>query len=94
MERDIRIVSEAWVAESTTARGSEGYGYHWWTGRSYRGSHPQHWVSAQGFGGQQLFIVPDLGLVVAMTAWLDPDSDHRAWMVGLFDGVVLQAIAD
>jgi CubicO group peptidase (beta-lactamase class C family) len=55
----------------------EAYGYHWWVTRD--ASHPAYF--AAGYGGQYLWVVPDLDLIVAMAsnAMLPPDmtQEHR-----------------
>jgi len=68
----MQIVPSDWVKRATTPlvaidRG-RGYGYHWYTGEAIAGtparSHP--WVAGIGWGGQRLFVLPDLDLVVAI----------------------------
>jgi CubicO group peptidase (beta-lactamase class C family) len=44
------------------------YGYLWWQGQSLIGNHKVEWVGALGSGGQRLYVVPTLNLVVAVTA--------------------------
>ncbi|HSJ23253.1 MAG TPA: serine hydrolase [Longimicrobiales bacterium] len=68
----VQVVPEPWVQASLTPqtdarRRGEGYGYGWFTG-SVRG-HPMFY--AWGYGGQFIFIVPDLELTVVTTS--DPD---------------------
>ncbi|MHA6723168.1 serine hydrolase domain-containing protein [Sphingomonas sp. RS2018] len=87
-----RIVPARWIEESWTPRAvspwSGGqYGYGWFVGSS-RG-HPLRF--AWGYGGQMLFIVPDLKLTVVMTS--DPggarDNGHIAALHTLLnDGIV------
>ena len=66
-----QIIPEDWLAQSftvrVTVRGDDiGYGYQWWLSRpSYSG--PQLYAG-MGNGGQRLFIVPQLDLVVVVTA--------------------------
>jgi CubicO group peptidase (beta-lactamase class C family) len=64
-----QLVPEAWIAQSWAVRtqsrfSGDGYGYGWFTRRI--GGHDVHF--AWGFGGQMLYIVPDLQLTVAMTS--------------------------
>jgi CubicO group peptidase (beta-lactamase class C family) len=74
-----QIVSSVWVDQSMVPRtigkglmlgGPEGissYGYLWWLGRTAENSEHDLIVAA-GNGGQRLFIVPSLDLVIATTA--------------------------
>jgi CubicO group peptidase (beta-lactamase class C family) len=67
-----QIVSRRWLAESTrphtTAQGALGYGYHWWQGSVTRGGRRVNVLFGSGTGGQRLFIVPDLNMVVVITS--------------------------
>ena len=68
-----RIVSESWIEQSweqrTTSRfGGHGYGYGWFL--SDIGGYPTRY--AWGYGGQMLYIVPDLDLTVVMVS--DPTN--------------------
>lgn len=47
------------------------YGYHWWVAEA--NGHPAY--TALGYGGQMIYVVPDLDLVVA-TAFADADAAH------------------
>jgi len=69
-----QIVSPAWIQASIQPRVdlnwalSSGYGYQWWLGRfTYQGQEIETW-STRGFGGQDIFCIPSLNLVVAFTA--------------------------
>ena len=55
------------------------YGYQWWLGRSLINRQEVKWISAVGWGGQRMYIVPSLDLVVVV-------------MAGLYDNPVLQPI--
>lgn len=80
MAHDAQLVPAAWVAASTTNRladqdPSAGYGYQWWVLDS--SGHPA--FAAMGHAGQLIHVVPDLGLVVAVScldgpAAFTPDS--------------------
>ena len=52
----------------STIAGSSGYGYFWWLGAASVGDIPAPWIAAFGNGGQRLFVLPELELVVAVTA--------------------------
>ena len=83
-----QILPSGWVEESTRPRanpegyGSLYYGYQWWLGRSLLSGHDLGWIGGFGYGGQRLFVVPALDLVVAINAghylqstqWPHPDA--------------------
>jgi len=68
----MQIVPSDWVKRATTPLvaidGGRRYGYHWYTGEAVAGTPPRShpWVAGIGWGGQRLFVVPGLDLVVAM----------------------------
>src|SRR5260370_19229534 len=75
-----QIVSSAWIDQSMASHitgkgllfnGPEGissYGFLWWLGRLPI-DHPEHdLIAAAGNGGQRLYILPNQGLVVVVTA--------------------------
>ena len=63
-----RIVSASWLQESALPRVSSSYGYQWWNGLSVVGDQIVERIEAKGLGGQRIFIVPSLDLVVVVTA--------------------------
>lgn len=75
---DEQVVPAGWVVDATVAQvptgvdpdaiGPDGYGYQWWVGET-RGHRT---YSAQGFGGQLIQVVPDLGLVIVVVTEVDP----------------------
>lgn len=68
--RGRRIVSAAWIADSTRAQNAGGppvgspYGYLWWMARTRSGA-PAFF--AAGYGGQFIYVVPALDLVIAIS---------------------------
>ncbi len=76
MYDDTQIVSSGWIelstADHTSIFSSADYGYFWWL--SEIAGHTL--ISARGWGGQQIYIVPDYDLVITTSAngWLS-DSD-------------------
>jgi CubicO group peptidase (beta-lactamase class C family) len=65
-----QIVPAEWIATSTRGHSISAYGpygYHWWVrARGY---------TAQGFGGQYVYVIPGRQLVIVMTA--DPNVGHH-----------------
>ena len=73
-----KIVSAKWIEQSITPRfqaiglfgGLFYYGQQWWMGRTLSGDKDVKWIAAMGLGGQRIFIVPELDLVVMTTQGL------------------------
>lgn len=85
-----RVVSEEWLAlsmrEHMVGHPHQRYGYHWWTS-------PHGW-SAQGFGGQYVFVRPAERLVVVFIAREDtPTHIDPRKIEALIDRHVLPALA-
>jgi CubicO group peptidase (beta-lactamase class C family) len=95
---DRQIVSKAWIETSTApklkATDNQSYGYLWWLGRSRFNKGEVHWVGALGRGGQAIRIVPELDLVVVVTAGYYQDYSAQAFKAqyGVFRDV-LRAIS-
>jgi CubicO group peptidase (beta-lactamase class C family) len=91
---DRQIVSKAWIDASMTPRMDATslffYGYLWWLGRSLLNGREVHWAGALGRGGQSIRIVPELDLVVVVTAGYYQDYSPRAFQVqsGIFRDVL------
>ena len=86
-----QIVSKAWIDASTTPRmEATDYGYLWWLGRSLFKEREVHWAAALGRGGQSIRIVPELDLVVVVTAGYYQDYSPHAFQVqyGVFRDVL------
>jgi CubicO group peptidase (beta-lactamase class C family) len=89
-----QIVSRSWVDVSTTrkidATDSQAYGYLWWLGRVQHHKREVEWIGALGRGGQSIRIVPELDLVVVVTAGYYQDYSPQAFMLqyGIFREIV------
>jgi CubicO group peptidase (beta-lactamase class C family) len=86
-----QVVPKGWVAESTKPRikgyGYYSYGYQWWLGSTLSNSRDPPWTAGFGYGGQRLFVQPDLALVVAVTAG---DYVSRASLQGMIPLDILE----
>jgi CubicO group peptidase (beta-lactamase class C family) len=91
---DRQIVPGGWIETSTApkikATGGLSYGYLWWLGRTLLNGREVHWAGALGRGGQSIRIVPELDLVVMVTAGYYQDYSPRAFQVqyGVFRDVL------
>lgn len=79
MSRDRRIAPAQWLEKCTAPIVAvdevRRFGYHWYSGyvafgkpKGWAAGHLEPWWGAFGEGGQRLWVLPDLGLVVAVTA--------------------------
>ena len=80
--RGRQLVPEAWVAAATLARTTfptidprnglgelyKGYGYQWWTGSEAVGPTTVPFFFASGNGGQRVFVIPSLEMVLVTTS--------------------------
>lgn len=84
------VVPQWWVTESTSpkidAQPELGYGYFWWTRNFKWKSKTVKAFFAWGYGGQYIFVVPELELVVAMTGshWTTDPKNHAMEMMKNF----------
>ncbi|MEO6512631.1 MAG: serine hydrolase, partial [Nocardioides sp.] len=89
---DVQVVSEDWVERSTRPHAEVDerteYGYLWWLRdvRAAGGSHRSH--SMAGAGGSRVLVVPDLALVVVVTAATFGDRDAHTYTDALVDQVL------
>ena len=90
----VQVVPAAWVDSSLAVRtvspfNGNGYGYGWWTRTA--GGRPYHF--AWGYGGQFIFVVPWLRMVVVTTSASDEprEGGHLQAIYGLLEGVIIPA---
>jgi CubicO group peptidase (beta-lactamase class C family) len=89
---DRQVVPEQWVEQSWIARGrsdfnDQRYGYGWWM----RDFADEQAYFAWGFGGQYVFVIPRLRLVVvttSSTATGEERRGHRRTIFGLLEQVI------
>jgi CubicO group peptidase (beta-lactamase class C family) len=89
---DRQVVPTSWIDSSTAPISrsgvsiftayNPGYGYFWWTFPVRRGGSDAGVIAASGSGGQWIFIVPSLDLVVAVA------GTNAAGLDLLYDGVL------
>jgi CubicO group peptidase (beta-lactamase class C family) len=97
----VQIVPADWIEQSTRPRfqaigyfgGLFFYGRLWWLGRTLSGEREVPWISAIGLGGQRIFIVPNLDLVVTTTAGLYTDGRQGLAALRML-GVVIAAVRE
>jgi CubicO group peptidase (beta-lactamase class C family) len=88
----VQVVPESWVAQSLEPRGrsrfsGDEYGYGWWIREM--GGHDAYY--AWGFGGQYIFVVPTLDLVVVTTSAstvAEDRRDHRRNVFNLVEDLI------
>jgi CubicO group peptidase (beta-lactamase class C family) len=91
-----QVLPAWWISESTAphvnaeGNGALYYGYHWWLGRSLLNGHDLTWIAGIGSGGQRLFVVPRLDLVVVVNAF-----NYRHYIpIAILNRLVLPAVTD
>ena len=93
---DAQVVPAAWVEAATTPQVDVSgfgifYGYYFWLGRSLIDKRAVEWVAAVGLGGQRLFIVSALDLVVVVNAGLYASPLQGPVTAAILNQYVLEA---
>ena len=88
-----QVVPEGWVEASWTPRtrshrSGQQYGYGWWIADMAGHTTDFAW----GFGGQYIFVVPDLDLVAVATSSVALGNDRREYRESLFEMIETQVI--
>jgi len=83
-------VEASWIPRTRSLRSGQLYGYGWWI--TELAGRPIEF--AWGFGGQYIFIVPGLDLVVVTTSSVALGDDRRDYRRGLFDMVEKDVIGE
>ena len=93
-----QVVPAAWIDASTSSQIEAidflFYGYQWWLGRSLIDGREVHWSLGLGLGGQRVFVVPALDLVVVITAGLYTSPTQRWVPWEIFRRHVVGAVRD
>src|SRR5690606_25311747 len=83
-------IETSWIPRTRSRYNTHRYGYGWWI-KEARG-HPVYF--AWGYGGQYLFLVPDLELIVVTTSVADSeprDGGHLGAVHSLLDDYLIPA---
>jgi CubicO group peptidase (beta-lactamase class C family) len=94
-----QVVPASWIEAATAPQiGVSGfssffYGYFFWLGRSLADKKEVPWAAAVGLGGQRLFIVPSLDLVVVVNAGLYTSRLQGSVPMTILNQYVFGAIA-
>ena len=107
-----QLVPAEWVESSTTAQGDEAffeptgqneaiewYGYHWWTWKP-EWSYGYRSFQAKGYGGQQVWVFPELDLIIATTANMEnvsptaAEEQEEAIISGLINEKIFPLLVD
>ncbi|HEY0972348.1 MAG TPA: serine hydrolase [Gemmatimonadales bacterium] len=83
-------IDSSWVPRTRSRFNDNEYGYGWW--HRHAGGQPVHF--AWGYGGQYVFVVPSLDLVVVTTSVPDApsrDGDHRDGIYWMLEEIVRRA---
>jgi CubicO group peptidase (beta-lactamase class C family) len=97
-----QIVSAAWIAQASVPRfqasgyfgGLFYYGYSWWMGRSLTANTEVKWIAGVGLGGQRLFIVPDLDIVVMSTSGLYGSPRQGQGALDILNDFVIRSVRE
>ena len=92
------VVSAGWIEDLLEPRrkagGDMSYGYQWWVGAAEVGGKSYDWIAAQGLGGQRILIVPERGLVVAITAGMYRSRRQDFVAEDILEEFVLASVLD
>jgi CubicO group peptidase (beta-lactamase class C family) len=93
-----QVLPKGWAAEATTPRINADnlfyYGYHWWLGRSFLRNRDLAWAGGIGYGGQRLWVVPGLDLVVLVNAGHYDEFQQFVIPEAIFSHLILPATKD
>jgi CubicO group peptidase (beta-lactamase class C family) len=97
-----QVVPPDWIMQSVVPRfqavgyfgGTLFYGYQWWLGRSLANGREVKWIAAFGWGGQRIFVVPELALVVMITAAQYGERREGLAAFDLLANLIIPAVTD
>jgi CubicO group peptidase (beta-lactamase class C family) len=92
----VQIVPAAWIDEATAphlmGEALFFYGYQFWLGRSLVNGQEVQWPAAVGLGGQRLFIVPPLDLVVVVNSGMYTSPRQGLVALEVLDRYVMRSL--
>lgn len=94
-----QLISPSWVSESTKADGevptSNGlqYGYFWWCKKWTHNNEDVNAYFASGNGGQFIFVLPELDMVVVFTGG-GYNTNMQAIALSIVENTILKAVKD
>lgn len=97
-----QIVPATWIEQSVTPRfqaigyfgGLFYYGQQWWMGRTLSRGSDVKWIAAMGLGGQRIFIVPELDLVVMTTSGLYGSGRQGQAAIDILANIIVPSVRD
>jgi CubicO group peptidase (beta-lactamase class C family) len=97
-----QVVPPDWIMQSVIPRfqatgyfgGILFYGYQWWMGRSLAQGKEVKWIAAMGWGGQRIFVIPDLDMVVMTTSGLFGRPKEGMAALDILSNSVIPSVRD
>ena len=91
-----QVISSAWI-DTATAPHFMGealffYGYQFWLGRSLVNGHEVKWTAAVGLGGQRLYVIPELDMVVALNSGMYTSDRQGRVALQVLDRYLMPAV--
>ena len=97
-----QVIPPDWIMQSVMPRfqavgyfgGTLFYGYQWWLGRSLAEGKEVRWIAAFGWGGQRIFVIPELDMVVMMTSGLFGRPKEGLAQLDILANVIIPSAKD
>lgn len=91
-----QVVSSTWIDAASTPRIMGEflffYGYQFWLGRSLVNGREVKWTAAVGLGGQRLYVVPELDMVVALNSGMYTSDRQGRVTLQVLDRYVIPSV--
>jgi len=93
-----QVIPKGWAADSikprVNAKDLYYYGYQWWLGRSFVRGRDLSWAGGIGYGGQRMWVVPTLDLVVMINAGHYGEYQQFVVPEAIFSNLILGGTKD